>query len=307
MAHVTIIIPNYNHALFLVDRIDSILNQTYKNYEIILLDDCSTDKSIDLIESYRDHPKVSHIIYNDTNSGTSYKQWDKGISYAKGDLIWIAESDDWCTYEFLKSGVLFFENPKIVLVYSNTQFVYNGDIIQNTPSTGEFEIYDGNDFIREKMIARNHICNASGVIFRKDRYLQVRDCGFLEMKLCGDWLLWTAIMSDMKIVSLKDTLNFCRRHDHNATSKFRALGLDFIEGMDVLNASKKLCKKDFDRVETYQSWRQYYRMIKPEFNKGINLKVMINILFKEPLLFLYLNYKNLKKGVKDFLKFKDNK
>lgn len=299
---VSIIVPNYNHAVYLQQRLETIFKQTYQDYEVILLDDCSTDNSRDLIETYRNHPKVSHIIYNSINSGTSYRQWDNGIGYAKGNLIWIAESDDWSDYEFLKKSAPFFENPEIVLVYSNTKFIYNGEKIQSTSLTGEFEMHDGNIFIREKMIARNHICNASGVIFRKDRYLQIRDCGYLEMKLCGDWLLWTTIMHDMKIVTLKDTLNFCRRHDYNATSKFRAFGLDFIEGMDVLNAGKRLSKREFDRIDTYRSWIQYYRIIKPEFKKGIKFKVLTNLLFKEPFLFFYLNYKNLKKATKDFLK-----
>ena len=67
---VSVIVPNYNHAPYLKQRIDSILNQTYQDFELILLDDCSSDMSRDIIESYRTNPHVSQIDYNDINSGT---------------------------------------------------------------------------------------------------------------------------------------------------------------------------------------------------------------------------------------------
>ena len=91
---VSVIIPNYNHAPFLKERIDSVLNQTYDNFEVIILDDKSTDNSKEVIANYRGHSKISHIVYNEENSGSTFKQWQKGFSLAKGDYIWIAESDD---------------------------------------------------------------------------------------------------------------------------------------------------------------------------------------------------------------------
>ena len=74
---VSVIIPNYNHSAFLKERIQSVLNQTYSDFELIILDDCSSDKSRDIIESFRSNPKVSHIIYNDRNSGSTFRQWNK--------------------------------------------------------------------------------------------------------------------------------------------------------------------------------------------------------------------------------------
>lgn len=91
---VSVIIPNYCHARFLNRRIDSVLNQTYGDFEVIILDDCSSDNSRDIIETYRHHPRVSHIVYNEKNSGSTFIQWDKGFELAQGEYIWIAESDD---------------------------------------------------------------------------------------------------------------------------------------------------------------------------------------------------------------------
>ena len=79
---VSIIIPNYNHAQYLEKRIDTVLNQTYQNIEVIILDDQSTDNSLEVIKKYRNHPKIAQIVVNERNTGNPFKQWDKGIRLA---------------------------------------------------------------------------------------------------------------------------------------------------------------------------------------------------------------------------------
>lgn len=97
---VSIIVPNYNHSKYLNQRLDSILNQTYQDFEVILLDDVSSDNSVEILQAYSKHPKVSHLIVNEQNSGNTFKQWQKGIALAKGTFVWIAESDDFCEPHF---------------------------------------------------------------------------------------------------------------------------------------------------------------------------------------------------------------
>lgn len=79
---VSVIVPNYNHSAFLKERIDTILQQTYQDFELIILDDCSTDNSVSIIESYRNNEHVTHIVLNEQNSGSTFLQWDKGVSLA---------------------------------------------------------------------------------------------------------------------------------------------------------------------------------------------------------------------------------
>ena len=70
---VSVIIPNYNHQKYLKERIDSILNQTYPDYELLILDDRSPDNSMDVINLYKKHPRISQIVCNEVNSGSTFK------------------------------------------------------------------------------------------------------------------------------------------------------------------------------------------------------------------------------------------
>ena len=121
---VSVIVPNYNHSAYLMSRIDSILAQDFDNFELILLDDCSTDNSRDILLKYQSDNRVTHIVFNEQNSGTTFKQWDKGLLLARGKYIWIAESDDFAEKNFLTETVTALEgNPDVVLAFTGSQMV----------------------------------------------------------------------------------------------------------------------------------------------------------------------------------------
>src|SRR5215469_17881071 len=98
---VSVVVPNYNHAQFLPKRIDSILGQSFQDFEVILLDDCSTDDSRSILSQYSAPPRV-RLEFNQTNSGSPFKQWNKGVRLANGKYIWIAESDDYADERLLE-------------------------------------------------------------------------------------------------------------------------------------------------------------------------------------------------------------
>lgn len=85
--------------------IESILQQTFQDFELILLDDCSTDGSREILERYRNHPKVSGIFYNELEQRITFQTVEKGLSKATGDYVWIAESDDFSSPCFLERCV----------------------------------------------------------------------------------------------------------------------------------------------------------------------------------------------------------
>ena len=176
---VSVIIPNYNHAIYLQERIDSVLNQTYQDFEIIILDDKSTDNSKKVIEQYRSHPKVSQIVYNEVNSGTTFKQWNKGIRLAKGELIWFAESDDAAANTFLEELIKPYEqNTKLGIAYCDSYYINeHGDKSSLThvwknerfATTRWDKDYENNGIkeVNEYLLFHNVIDNASSALFAK--------------------------------------------------------------------------------------------------------------------------------------------
>src|SRR5262245_4202511 len=98
---VSVIIHNYNHCRYLGQRIDSVLNQAFGDFELLILDDASTDASHEVLARYYAKPRV-RIVVNTRNSGSAFPQWNRGIGLAKGDYIWIAESDDDADSHFLE-------------------------------------------------------------------------------------------------------------------------------------------------------------------------------------------------------------
>lgn len=237
---VSVIVPNYNHAVYLRQRIDSVLKQSFKDFEIILLDDCSTDYSRDILSEYKDNPKVSHIIFNEQNSGSTFKQWDKGLALARGKYIWIAESDDFAEPCFLDLAIGEFQkNEKAVLVFTGSHMVNeHGQNIEKDWDHFLFRqslitVYDGDEFIKDRMILNNSIYNASMVVFRKECYKSVPDT-YKQLRYCGDWLFWAEICRQGDVVSINRKLNYFRQHLSKVSVKALDEGLDFMEGCIVI-------------------------------------------------------------------------
>ena len=122
-ATVSAIVPNFNHARFLEERLQSIANQSYKPSELIILDDASSDDSravIERISRNLDIPVTTS--FNDTPSGNVFKQWRKGLSLASGDLIWICESDDFSDGASFATSSRCFNDPSVNLAFGRIQF-----------------------------------------------------------------------------------------------------------------------------------------------------------------------------------------
>jgi glycosyltransferase involved in cell wall biosynthesis len=233
---VSVIIPNYNHAPYLKQRIDTVLAQTYRNFEVIILDDYSTDDSRDVIAAYRDHPQVSHLVFNDTNSGSTFIQWQKGIELAKGKYIWIAESDDWCEPTLLETLVAGLEqNANCVLAYVQSCVVMgNNDIDQVSASANLFEYAEGVEYIASYLVKKNTIFNASMAVFKKECYAQVLP-RFSTFKFCGDWLFWIGIAQQGDVFISGKVLNYFRKHTGDVTGKMLQSGYNYVEELAILD------------------------------------------------------------------------
>ena len=174
---VSVIVPNYNHAAFLKERIESILAQTYQDFELILLDDCSTDCSRSVLQAYARHPRVSALVMNDTNTGNTFVQWDRGIRLARGRYIWMAESDDVADPHFLEATVRALEaNREAVMCLTGSILIdeHSRPLARASrdrwEETGEVKCFDGREYVHHNLLYRNYVYNASMVVFRRDVY-----------------------------------------------------------------------------------------------------------------------------------------
>lgn len=225
---ISVIVPNYNHEAYLRERLESIYNQTYKHYEVILLDDCSTDNSRNILLEYRDkYPKITRVYLNDVNGKNVFKQWEKGLRLAKGDLIWIAESDDYCEHYFLEKIVPTFCDDANLLSFCRTDFIKNGEKIYSTEEyLADIKTYDWNKsfattahhIVKNAFAIKNIIPNVSSVIFRKRNCLNNDLQKLLKsLKLCGDWVFYLDTIKGGVVSYVKDVTNFYRIHE-NSTS-----------------------------------------------------------------------------------------
>lgn len=245
---VSVIVPNYNYAQYLDVRMESILSQTFSDFEIILLDDKSTDNSAGLIEKYRNHPKVSHIGINTENSGSPFRQWKKGIGLARGKYIWIAEADDLADPEFLEKTVTALEaNPEASIAFTGSIIIdENGDPSKNdwdkwhgNKSRGGWKAFDGKEYIIHNLLWKNYIYNASMVLFRRDAYAPEMLDDSIAMRNAGDWMFWTKLASCGDVVEVYEKLNRFRRHATSTTVDGDKSGRIRLEEIAVLSYINK--------------------------------------------------------------------
>jgi glycosyltransferase involved in cell wall biosynthesis len=268
MPTVSIIVPNYNHARFLPKRIGSILEQTYQDFELILLDDCSTDESRAILTQYANDPRV-RIEFNETNSGSTFKQWNKGVRLARGKYVWLAESDDYADERLLERLVAVLDKePAVTLAYCQSWRIlddgqldgladYYLDYLDPQRWKADF-CTDGREECESYLICSNTIPNASAVVFRREIYERVGGADE-SLRLCGDWKLWASMVLEGKVSYLGEPLNYYRTHNKSVRSKSRKKALDVAEDLQLVHwlleritpteaVRERICQ---DRVESW--------------------------------------------------------
>ncbi len=193
---VSIIIPNYNHARFVGDAIKSVLVQDYRNIEIIVVDDGSTDDSREVIGQFGDQVKY---IYQ-KNSGLSAAR-NTGIRASKGVFIGVLDADDMYEPAFINTLVGSLEaNPEADGIYCGYQFVdQENDLlpqIENRPVPSD-ELYDalldGNFFVPESIFLKRYVYDDVGLFDE-------------ALRACEDWDVWLRVTKKYKIIHAPEIL-----------------------------------------------------------------------------------------------------
>ena len=260
---VSVIIPNYNYENFIIERIDSVLRQTYPIYELIILDDKSTDNSIEVISNkIKDIKDIKvKFIKNEKNSGCVFKQWKKGLEEATGDYFWIAEADDSAEPTFLETCMKAFDDSEVVLSYTdsaridennnlirqNSQDLYN---IYNTNRWDSPYINSGEDEIKNYLSITNTILNVSSVVWKKDNYGKIFDEA-ATYKVAGDWYIYYNVLKNGKIAFNNQSLNYYRKHSKSVCTTVKA----DIEYGEICKIQEDIAKEYNLSMETYKMQR----------------------------------------------------
>lgn len=290
---VSVIVPNYNHAKFLNKRIDSILEQTYKNYEILLLDDCSTDNSREVLQNYASkYPDKIKTIFNEINGKNVFKQWRKGIESSCGDLIWICESDDYCENDFLEKLVEQFKNPGVNIAFGRIQFCDLEDNLlkgldgyREGAESGiwsETLIRPANQWFSGGFGVNNVIANVGGCIFKK----QNLDSKIWEeaqtYKILGDWFLYSYIANGGLIAYEPRAVAYFRQHGSNTSVSSFTTAKYYEEHFSLMKSLKEMWSIPNKTIDKFYSKIEFqYRHFKCEeklgkLEKYVNLEELKN-------------------------------
>lgn len=230
---VSVVVPNYNYAHHLAERLASIIDQSYPFYELIVLDDASRDDSLEVVERIAVERGVHlHVVANEQNSGSVSRQWARGAALARGEFVWIAEADDLCEVEFLATlTAAVAADPHIVLGYCQSRQIdrdgrgladnyheYTEDACPGRWRQGYR--FRGIDEIRECLAVKNTIPNVSAVLFRRSALVSAleRDLDLMcSFRIAGDWVAYLAVLEQGDVVFVPGPFNLHRRHDGSVT------------------------------------------------------------------------------------------
>ena len=275
---VSVVVPNYNYDQYIRARLNSIFEQSYPIYELIVLDDCSLDKSLDEIRAtIADCGRVVTVVSNVANSGSVFAQWGAAIERITGELLWISEADD------LAEPILVEELAKKHSKVENCVFAFSDSLsidengITVFPSYIPYaesispglldgdRVFDVREFAEKGLGIANLILNVSSVLWNVDSLksnFELAKPELAKVKLVGDWMIYLLSCSGLGRIAFDSRqLNIHRRHSTSVTQALhRGTHLDEIRQMHTL-ATKITGKRTLSKAQA-----KYLRSVETKFN-----------------------------------------
>ncbi|NMJ43407.1 glycosyltransferase [Roseomonas sp. JC162] len=232
---VSVAVPNYNYARYMPERLGSIFAQSLPVNEVIVLDDCSTDDSLEVIRAVAArHRREIRLEPNEQNSGSVFAQWRKAAELAKGEFLWIAEADDLSDPDFLlRATARMREDPAIRFAFTDSRTVHADgqamwpDYKQYYATLGpgalaRSEVFTAEEFVGRFLSVKNLVLNVSAVVWRRDALLAAMDaCGeaLRDFRMAGDWRLYLQALAapGARVAYEASPLNVHRRHGGSVT------------------------------------------------------------------------------------------
>ncbi|MBA3019135.1 MAG: glycosyltransferase [Proteobacteria bacterium] len=302
---VTVITPTYNHALYIAECIESMLNQTIKEWEMIIIDDGSTDRTADIIKKYKD-TRIRYIHHVHRGINFLGEVYNEALNLSKGEFVTILEGDDFFPESRLERQIPVFEDEEIVLSHGLIANVEGGNIVCY-PSLCPKDVRNNDPIgciLKEFLAGYNPIATQS-VMIRKSFLLEAG--GFTQPSNLPlvDYPTWMRLSFLGRFRFIPEVLGFWRRHPTSVTMQrsdeifdsFIRYCDEFVQSFkSEIEASKfslsrfvknrgaigylalglsKLSGKDWDGALKYfkKSWKR-----KKAVNKPFQMRILISIL-----------------------------
>lgn len=282
---VSVIIPTYNGSRFIRETIQSVLDQTYNNLEIMVVDDGSTDDTSLIVKSITDQ-RITYI--QQKNAGVSPAR-NHGIAVSKGDYIAFLDHDDvWLPCKLEKQLSLFEQNPKVALIYSDVFIINENNFIIGKYSH-KIKFFRGRIF---KELFSSCFITILTVVIKKSVFLEVGP--FLPYKICEDYDLLLKCAAEYPIDYIDEPLAKYRVHGSNYSKNYETEINECIEIFDFWRNQKNINGYDINTLISNAITNTYYNALKNAIKRRKDYRGSIKYFF----LFIYYwikkySFKNL--------------
>ncbi len=220
----SVCMPIYNGNKFLEEAVRSVLNQTFKDFELIIVDDCSTEDPAPILNRIKD-PRIQ-FHRNAVRQGL-VGNWNRCVELSRGELVCVFHQDDVMLPDNLRCKVeTLRQNPRAALVYSDARVVEEDLSVRHpgwfTPTLpNEDKVFAGREFFEKMAVGDNMVCCPSAM-FRRAAFEQL---GKFDPQLpyTADWEMWLRMALQFDVAYLKEPLLLYRVHDRNETHRFKGL------------------------------------------------------------------------------------
>lgn len=213
MPKVSVVVPVYNAEKYIKGMLESILHQTFTDYEIILVDDCSTDGSGKIIGQF--HDDRIKVFSNRQNMGIAHTR-NRAIELSSGEYVALMDDDDIAPPERLEKEVQFLEqNTDIAVVAGHCRFIdEEGRIIKNR----QWNVFQNPDYIKAYLLTGDAIPNGAAMIRRG--FIEENQIRYLD-GMCGaeDYRFWVECSLYGKIANLDEVMLYWRIGHDNESSR----------------------------------------------------------------------------------------
>ncbi|WP_139221857.1 glycosyltransferase family 2 protein [Algibacter lectus] len=208
-ASVTIITPMFNSEDFISETINSVISQTYKNWELILIDDCSSDSTLKIIQPFLEIHTNIKLLKNEVNSGAAVSR-NKGGQLAKGDYIAFLDADDLWHPKKLETQIAFMQKENCHVSFTSYQLIDQDGKLLNT------EVKALKSLSYPKLLKSNYVGNLTGMYNAK----VLGEITAPNLRKRQDWLLWLAAIkkSGKDARGVQEPLAYYRVHQNSISA-----------------------------------------------------------------------------------------